>query len=103
MNASMFFDAIGTQEQSYYNVGAKEHGDLQIMSNDIVKLELTKDIIGLPLNIISSAYTELNSKKDHVENKDVRLYRPISPSNDENFSPYGYRNSPSPGQDNNGI
>ncbi|KAF7281603.1 hypothetical protein GWI33_004467 [Rhynchophorus ferrugineus] len=102
MNASVFFDAIGTQEQTYYNVGAKEHSDYQIMKNDIVKMELTKDIMGLPLNIISSAYTELNSKKEPIENKDVRLYRPISPNNDENFSPYGYRNSSS-GQDNSGI
>ncbi|XP_030759027.1 poly(A) RNA polymerase gld-2 homolog A-like isoform X2 [Sitophilus oryzae] len=69
------------------------------MGNDVVKLELSKDIIGLPLNVLSSAYAELTGRNDRIENKDMGLYRPISPSNDENYSPYGYRNSPSPGQD----
>lgn len=95
MNGTMFFDSIGTQDQKVFGMTKKGNGDIQIINK---KLEITSELVGLPLNFISNGYTEVSPRIEQSENKEVPtgLYRPISPHNDDDFASYGYRNSPSP-------
>ncbi|CAG9772578.1 unnamed protein product [Ceutorhynchus assimilis] len=91
MNGTMFFDSISTQDKKGTRKNKKDKGDLKISDN---KLEIKDEIV---------AHTELSfkiTKNDRKERKhNLELYKPISPSIEEDMPQFDFRNSPSPGQD----
>ncbi|KAH0999363.1 hypothetical protein HUJ04_006649 [Dendroctonus ponderosae] len=94
MNGTMFFDSINTRDQSLFASMKPDSGEVRRASS---KLDINDEFVAVPcLELISKGYDELKTKIEQDDNKEetLGLYRPIPTHNDDDYSPYGYRNSP---------
>lgn len=93
MNKTMYFDSINTRDQSLFATMKPDGGEVRNS-----KLDINDEFVAVPcLELISKGYDELKTKIEQDNNKEktsLGLYRPIPTHNDDDYSPYGYKNLP---------